>query len=331
MGVVRDALPKVLIPYPGPTAERDEQDIFVYLRPETNDVRVESTVLKVVEQCPAYKKDMNLVYLANVPGEFITRHHIVEQHYALKLEFAVYGKELFTPSMRAAFSKAFQIPFEEADIIGSFEALRMLKLRPEELFTLWVPEEDLFVVDGQSVKRIGTTYVVNYDIPALLHKNSRGTDIAVMIFRVRLGYSFFNELVEQMRDALIRNDLMSPKTPPSRAFHYSKGPFEQILDGFGYLFTPQLETASLADLTFSSFLARNGIQFDTIRGVVSHPILHFKDEYGDTLEENLFSYTLFDDYETALRKLRTMVAQVVLPRRGPGRGASAHDAIRRQA
>ncbi|HKK21242.1 MAG TPA: hypothetical protein VJ983_07210 [candidate division Zixibacteria bacterium] len=327
---MRDALPKVLIPYPGPASERDEQDIFVYLRPETNDVRVEATVLKVVERCPAYKRDMNLVYLANVPGEFITRHHIVEQHYALKLEFAVYGKELFTPYMRTAFSNAFRTSFDGADIIGSFEALRRLKLRPEELFALWVPDEDLFVVDGQSIKRVGGSYVVNYDIPALLHKNSRGTDIAVMIFRVRLGYSFFNDLVEQMRDALIQNGLMSPKTPPSRAFHYSKGPFEQILDGFGYLFTSQIETASLADLTFSTFLSNNGIQFETIRGVVSHPILHFKDEYGNTLEENLFSYTLFDDYQTALRKLNTMVAQVVLPRRGPGRGASAHEVVRPQ-
>ncbi len=175
------------------------------------------------------------------------------------------------------------------------------------------------MINGQSVKRVGQSYIVNYDIPALLHKNSRDTDIAVMIFRVGLGYSFFNDLVEQIRDSLIENGLTNPKTPPSRAFHYSKGPFEQILDGFGYLFTADLHAASLADLTFSTFLMRNGIDFDTIRGVIQHPILHFRDETGTTVEENLFSYTLFDDYETALRKLSTMVAQVILPRRATSR------------
>ncbi|HUX12814.1 MAG TPA: hypothetical protein VMW87_07275 [Spirochaetia bacterium] len=319
MAVVHGALPKVLIPYPGPTEDPRQQDIFVYFRPETNGVRVESAVLKVIEHCPAYKHDMNLVYLANVPGEYITEQHIVEHYYALKLDFAVYGKDRFTPHMKEAFTQTFRIPFVEADIVGSFEALRRLGLGPEELFALWVPEDDLAVINGQSVKRVGQSYIVNYDIPALLHKNSRGTDIAVMIFRVGLGYSFFNDLVEQIRDSLIQNGVTNPKTPPSRAFHYSKGPFEQILDGFGYLLTPELQSASLADLTFSTFLTRNGVDFDIIRGVIQHPILHFKEETGKIVEENLFSYTLFDDYETALHKLNTMVAQVVLPRRSSSR------------
>ncbi len=139
MAVVHGALPKVLIPYPGPTGDPRQQDIFVYLRPETNGVRVESAVLKVIEHCPAYKQDMNLVYLANVPGEYITEQHIVEHYYALKLDFAVYGKDRFTPHMKEAFTQAFRLPFAEADIIGSFEALRRLKLGPEELFALWVP------------------------------------------------------------------------------------------------------------------------------------------------------------------------------------------------
>jgi hypothetical protein len=314
-------LPQVLIPYPGPASQPGAQDIFVYLRPETNGVKVESAVLKVIERCPAYHHQMNLVYLANVPGEFITENHIVEHHYALKLEFAVHGKQVFTPSMRQAFSEFFDVPFESAPIIGSFEALHLLGIGPEELFSRWVPEEDLMSVNGQSIKRIQEYYVVNYDIPALLHKNSRGTDIAVMIFRVELGYVFFNELVEQMRDALIEKGLLSVRVPPSRAFHYSKGPFEQILDGFGYLFTPKIELASLEDLTFPTFLRGKGVDFRTIDGVIRHPILQFRMPDGTISEENLFSYTLFDDFETALKKLNTMVAQVMLPRHA---GAHTH-------
>ncbi|HUX51912.1 MAG TPA: hypothetical protein VMW73_14035 [Spirochaetia bacterium] len=317
MAIVRDGLPRVLVPYPGPATEEHAQDIFVYLRPETNDVRVESAVLKVIEDCPAYRQKMNLVYLANLPGEFIIHHHIVEKHYALKLEFAVHGKHLFTTEMKRRFSRAFGVPFQEAQIIGSFEALRLLDLRPEELFEHWVPDTDLTIIDGQSVKRIRDYFIVNYDIPALLHKNSRGTDIAVMIFRVELGYTFFNELVEQMRDSLIDRNLLNPRTPPSRAFHYSKGPFEQILDGIGYLVTPDLSFASLDDLTFPTYLRRSGVDVQTIYGVVQHPIIEFGVDGSESVEENLFTYTQFDDYDTAVRKLNSMVSQVVLPRHAP--------------
>lgn len=327
MGVVHSTIPKVLVAYPGPSLVEGEQDIFVYLRPETNDVRVESAVLRVIEQCSAYKKDLHLVYLANVPGEFILEHHIVERHYSLKLEFAVRGGEIFTPHMRDEFQRFFAVPFDEADVIGAYEALRKLHLSPDELFRSWVPESDLLVVNGQSVKRMSGYFVVNYDIPAVLHKNNRGTDIAVMIFRTAQGYDYFNGLVDQMRDALVRNELLNARVHPSRAFHYSKGPFEQILDGFGYLFTPDISFASLSDLTFSTYLAQHGIDFETIKGVIRHPILQFGADSGPgngtnnnsdgisdgMIEEHLFTHTMFDSYPRALEKLNSMVAQVVLP------------------
>ena len=96
-----DSEPKVLIPYPGPDASGNVQDIFVYLRPETNGVLVESTLLKVVKECRAAGVEISLIYLANIPGEFILGHHIVERHYAQKFYFAVHGKNAFTPAMKA--------------------------------------------------------------------------------------------------------------------------------------------------------------------------------------------------------------------------------------
>lgn len=329
MGVVHSTIPKVLIPYPGPSRADGEQDIFVYLRPETNGVRVESAVLRVIERCSAYKKDLHLVYLANVPGEYILDHHIVEQHYSLKLEFAVHGAALFTPHMRAVFEAFFGVSTESVPVVGAYEALRALGISPEVLFRRWVPETDLLVVDGQSVKRIDGLYVVNYDIPAVLHKNSRGTDIAVMIFRTARGYDYFNGLVDQMRDALVSNNLLNPEMHLSRAFHYSKGPFEQILDGFGYLFTPDMQFASLSDLTFPTYLAERGIDFETIKGLIRHPILQFSEAApsggGDRLvEEHLFAYTMFDSYDAAIDKLSRMVAQIVLPMGSGMRSARNH-------
>jgi len=74
-------LPSVLVPYTGPTAEPGEQDIAVYLRPESNGVRVESTMLKVLRQSLAARDRTRLVYLANLPGDFIVSRGVVRDHY----------------------------------------------------------------------------------------------------------------------------------------------------------------------------------------------------------------------------------------------------------
>ena len=78
--------PSILVPYPGPDSAPDALDVFVYLRPETNGVAVESTVLKVVRECRGRESDIDLVYMANVPGSHIVRRRIVERHYSLRLQ-----------------------------------------------------------------------------------------------------------------------------------------------------------------------------------------------------------------------------------------------------
>jgi hypothetical protein len=302
--------PQVLVPYPGPQISADTQDIFVYLRPETNGVLVESTLLKVIEQCPEYRTGIRLVYLANIPGSYIVAHHVIEAHYAHKFFFAVHGQRFFTPRMREAFEKTFAVPVDRAHVVGSFEALRILKMRPEELFRLWVPPERMLIVDAQSIKQIDGLYVVNYDIPALLHKNTRNTDIAVMLFRCNVEYEYFVELVHQMEERLVTNELLDPRAHPSRAFHYSKGPFEQVLDGLSYLLTPSGQNVDLSALSFVAYAAANGLSPREIVGLVKNPIVMLEDESGSRTEENIYSLTSIDSYPEALEKVRRVVAQL---------------------
>ncbi len=306
--------PAVLIPYAGPDSTPDIQDIFVYMRPETNGVLGESTILKVIERCPEYRVDIQLVYLANVPGEFIVSNYIVEHHYASKLHFAVLGKAACTRFMRDQFERKFEVPFESAPVVGSFEALKALNLGPEELFDSWVDEKDLLFVDGQSFKRIRDRFVINYDIPALLHKNSRSTDIAVMIFRTRTSYAYFGDLVERMRQNLIAEGLISAHLHAGRAFHYSKSPFEQILDGLGYLYDRESSPVPLDQVSFCRFLREHGISQAEILGSVRNPIGLFESAAGDLVEENLFTHTFHDSYATALAKFRTIRAQILTDR-----------------
>lgn len=302
--------PQILVPYPGPDGSGDVQDIFLYLRPETNGTLVESALLKVIQNCSQYRTGLKLVYLANFPGEFIVQYHIVERHYAHKFFFAVHGKRAFTSRMRADFERHFGVDFDEAQIIGSFEALHVLGKAPDELFSAWVPQELMLHVDGQTIKRIGDVFVVNYDIPALMHKNARGTDIAVMLFRCSLDYDYFVELVEEMREALVSKGVLSKDRPASRAFHYSKGPVEQILDATDYLRRPDGSAVEPEELSFVAYATRHGFDVDELLGVVRGPICQFELPDGTIVEESVFAYTATDSYDEALAKLRTIRAQL---------------------
>jgi len=301
--------PQVLIPYPGPSDDAHEQDVFVYLRPESNGVLVESTMLKVVEHHPDYKQNLKLVYLANMPGKYILDHHIIEHHYQLKLYFAVHGHKAFTPAMAERFTAYFDTPFEGADVAGAFEALKRLNMRPDELFRVWVPADRMLAMNGQTVKLVQGVYVVNYDMPAILHKNNRDTDIAVMMFRTSLGFAHFKELAGEMAAALAEAGLVDERTPPSRLFHYSKGPFEHILDGLGYLCFPDGRRAEMDELSYARYLRANGLGYDDIYALLRNPIACFERADGVTVEEDLLAYTMFDSYREALSKVRRMQSQ----------------------
>ena len=314
MAVKQETLPAVLVPYSGPEADPEIEDIFVYMRPETNGVLGESTILKVIERCPEYRVDIRLVYLANIPGEFILSHHVVERHYAAKLHFAVLGKRACTPGMRHKFETQFGERFDDAPVIGSFEALRLLGFSPEELFNTWVDIDDMLFVNGQTIKRIKGYYVINYDLPALLHKNNKATDIAVMIFRTRTGYSYFGDLVERMRQGLIAEGLMSPHLHAGRAFHYSKSPFEQLLDGMGYLYTRGAAQIPLQQVSFCSYLLSRDVPMSAILSTIRNPVGLFCAEDGSQFEENILNYTFHDSYALAYRKFTSMVAQYLTDR-----------------
>ncbi|TVR88250.1 MAG: hypothetical protein EA428_12145 [Spirochaetaceae bacterium] len=301
--------PQVLIPYPGPSDDAHEQDVFVYLRPESNGVLVESTMLKVVEHHPDYKQKLKLVYLANMPGKYILDEHIIENHYQLKLYFAVHGPKAFTPAMAERFTAYFDTPFEAADVVGSFEALKRLHMRPDDLFRVWVPANRMLAMNGQTVKLVHDMYVVNYDMPAILHKNNRNTDIAVMMFRTSLGFAHFKVLAGEMANALAEAGLVDERTPPSRLFHYSKGPFEHILDGLGYLCFPDGRRAEMHELSYARYLHAHGLGYDDIYTLLRNPIACFERADGVSVEEDLLAYTMFDSYQEALSKVQRMRSQ----------------------
>jgi hypothetical protein len=302
--------PTVIIEYPGPSDKGDCQDVFVYLRPETNGVKVESTLLRVVRSNPEYREHMKLIYLANIPGEFIVKHRIIEHYYASKLYFTSGGKRTFTPYMRKTFEEHFGVSYEEADIIGAFEALKRFSMNYNDLFQLRVPASDLLTVHEQSIKKHRNVYIINYDIPALLHKNNNKTDIAVMIFRTCLNYALVHNVIDEMGRALIKDGILDPRKPLSRMFHYSKGPFGQIRDAIGYLYRTGDQHVPLEEINFCSYLRKQEITLRQIVGCVRNPIGEFANNGHH--EESIFEYTKDNAFNEAYEKLTALESQVVL-------------------
>ncbi|HUV07460.1 MAG TPA: hypothetical protein VMX75_07005 [Spirochaetia bacterium] len=304
--------PSIMIPYPGPCLDPAVQDIAIYLRPESNGVKVESTILKVIHSDPNYRKALEIIYLANLPGDFIVRNRIIEEHYALKVRFAREGKEAFTPTMRRRFEEYFSSHFETSHIVGAYEALKILRKSAKELFQIWVPEGQFTRIHQQSVKKVEGIYIVNYDIPALLQKNSWKTDVFSMIIRSFLPYVEFHRLIDSINGALKREGIITNPTLYSHVFHYSKGPFEQILDGIGYIYTSGDRHIDISQLSFFSYLLSRGCSKEEIMQSILNPITRIRtvsrpNRDARIEERHLFSYTLDNSFDEAYRKFQSRV------------------------
>ena len=307
-------LPDILIPYRGLDADlRDAQDIFIYMRPETNGIRCESMIVKAIESSPLYRTAIQLVYMANIPGEFVREQRLLERHYAHKIMFAAHDKSVFTEHMRNKFSEHFNIDFDDAPIIGAFSALRALDMSADELFNQWVNRSKMIVVNGQSIKYINGYYVVNYDIPALLHKHTSETDIAVMLFRVRASYKEFREISNNIYDTLSQNDVLKKGSHHSRIFHYSKSPFEQLLDGIGYLLYPDGSHVELRDMPFAHYLISHGVPLQKIHDAIKRPIVRFRDSNNQLSECHLMVFTENYSYEESYNMLGSIEKHCQFP------------------
>ena len=304
--------PKVIVPYPGPCENSGCNDMFVYLRPETNGVEVESILLRVIHSNPVYKQELKLCYLANIPGDFIIHRRIIEKYYILQIYFAKQGKKAFTPPMKEKFEEFFDTSFDKATVMGAFEAIDYFGMDYDQLFRLRVSDDEMLLVNGQNIKHYQGVYIINYDIPAILHKNNNNTDIAVMIFRTTYDYSSFHGVIDEIGKALVEEGKLPPGRPLSRVFHYSKGPFDQIRDAIGYLYSQEGRHISLKQINFAHYLLEKGVKMNQVMGTIKHPLLLFQMPDGIIVEKDIFTYTRNDSYSQAYKKYMQIVAHRLL-------------------
>jgi hypothetical protein len=214
--------------------------------------------------------------------------------------------------MRKEFSRYFEEPFEEAKILGAFEAMKQLRYTREQLFNLWVPQRDIFHINGQTIKKAHGVYIINYDIPAILRKNTRTTDIAAMTLRTNLPFREVSEMITDVVEALRSQGILDEEEDFSRIFHYSKGPFEQILDAIGFLYDEKGKHISLEEINFYQFLLRKGLSDFEIRQILRYPIMAYSDHRRSYYEETIYTATFGCDYEKAYKTLCAARGQVLI-------------------
>jgi len=300
--------PTVLIPFKPACQGSLCQDVFLYLRPETNGIQVESRIMRVVYENTWYRDAIELAYLANIPGDFLVDRRVVERHYHVRIFFARHGAKAFTPWMMNTFISRYGEK-EAEKITGAYEAMDLLGFSPEELFRIWVPQSDFFLLCGQNIKRFKDLYIVNYDIPAVLSRNTISTDIAVMIFRTSLDYRHIHTLIAAIGSELQAAGLLRKDMPLSRIFHYSKSPFEQILDASGYLYREDASPEAPESCSFFQYLTRErGFSRKEVLGALNQPIMQFPQG-----EDDILSRTQDDTFPDAADKFSRVQAHSILP------------------
>lgn len=300
--------PTIVLPYMESNLAPNEKDLFIYLRPETNGIAVEAILFGVIHNSELYRNGSNLVYLANLPGDFLTENEVIERHYSLKCKMAREGRACFTDAMISGFEKWYKVKWDDVKVISAYNALDQLGITSRELFELWVKDQDFYYIHGQSIKKIGDMYVINYDIPELLKKNRVDTDLAVMVLRTSLSNRDLTSLITDMEEALKDGGAIDPNTPPRRCFHYTKSPLEEILDGLGYLYNEKGEPKDLSSISFASYLMKKGLNEERIRYLVENPIV-IMNEGGHEREVYLYDYLLGDSYDEAYEKISNIVKQ----------------------
>ncbi len=305
-------IPTVVVPFSGLCESVLCQDIFVYLRPESNGIAVESALMRGISLVPDWQNSINLVYLANLPGGFLNERGVFEEHYNTRIKFARKGRSLFTPYMREVFSDYYGVSFDNARIIGSYDAISLLGMDEDQLFNLWIPEEALLIINGQTVKKFGKYFIVNCDIPAILHKNNDSTDIAVMVFRTQLWGKDFYNVIAKMTEVLLKEGILRSESQFSHVFHYSKGPCEQILDAIGFLYDSSGNHLPLENIRFYNFLLDKGMLPEEVNSLIKEPILQFRNGNGKIEEKSIFQVTMNLSYEESWEIIKSATAQVLL-------------------
>lgn len=180
----------------------DHSMSVIYVRPETNAIPYEKSIISGI------RPFADVVYMANLNGKIFIRDALIFEHYSSQYKFAIYGKDAISkhPEMVKKFENHFNIKFDNAKIIGSFEAIKQLNMTPSELFNTFVDSKDFIRYYGQTIKKIKDIYIVNYDLPELIKIYDTDANVFIIVVRFPSKDFSFTDINKSIREELKKDE-----------------------------------------------------------------------------------------------------------------------------
>ncbi len=264
--------------------------ILAYVRPESNEVNYEKSIIKGVS------KYGEVVYLANLNGRLFIRDQLITDHYSSQYRFSVYTKKEIEkyPELVKNFEDHFHVKFEDADIIGPFDAILKMDISDEDLFNSIVGKDDFLKFCGQTIKKIKQYYVVNYNMPYLIKKYSPQSNVFVIAIRLHseeINFMEINQSIfEQMqlnKNPLIGEDILKSmewNEKIKRTYHVSRNHLTATFDMLDFIIRNNGSHLNLSETPFGMMLIDDyGFTVDDILSMKDRQLFYINDDKGRRL------------------------------------------------
>ena len=215
--------------------------ILAYVRPESNEVNYEKSIIKGLSEYG------EVIYLANLNGRLFIRDALITAHYSSQYRFSVYPiREMEKyPEIINDFEEHFHIKFKDANIIGPFDAILKMGISDDDLFNRIVDKNDFLKFCGQTIKRIGDYFVTNYNIPYLIKRYNPQSNIFVITVRLNsedINFMAINQSIfEQMqinKNNFIDEDILKSmewNEKIKRTYHVSRNHLTATFDMLDFI------------------------------------------------------------------------------------------------
>lgn len=292
--------PDILVPY-DINHIKNKSICVISVRPETNKIDYESIIMQSVS------KFAEIVYMANLSGEIINKKAIIAGHYPSQSKFALLGKNEIAkyPEMVSKFEKKFKTSFWKAYILGSYEVVSGLfdvKYNRDELFEIYVPEDDILELYGQTIKKVNDCFIVNYDMPTVLHKHNASTDILVMAIELtkeitfaEINHKIYNNFQSKQNIPILdieKRKSMQWFNQVRRTYHMSRNHIQSMFDLRDYVLSENGERIHFADTPLGKRLIEKKIFSyeeieEKLKLIKENPLIELNLDNGEVLLVNI--------------------------------------------
>ncbi|HOV14915.1 MAG TPA: hypothetical protein PK771_11565, partial [Spirochaetota bacterium] len=102
----------------------------------------------------------------------------------------------------------FGVKFDDAQIIGSFDAIIKLDMSDELLFNIVVDKKDFLKLYGQTIKKIGNVYILNYDMPAIIKRYTPKANVFAIAIRLKNQSYSLMDINQSIFDQIKKNNMI---------------------------------------------------------------------------------------------------------------------------